>query len=185
MENLLAHIEAMIFMSSRPISSAQLATRCEVREAEVLAVLEQIRVARNVDASGIHLMTSEDGVLFATNPLCAETIAKMSQDDLDTELTRPSLETLTIIAYRGPMTKPEIEAIRGVNCTLILRNLMMRGLVDEQEDSRKMQTVYSVSMDALRFLGVHGVSELPEYDVLHGNTKIDTLLASLSSSEPL
>ena len=96
------------------------------------------------------------------------------------ELTRPSIETLTIIAYRGPITKPEIEQIRGVNCSLILRNLLMRGLVEESESVERLQPVYAISADFLRHLGLHAISDLPDYATLHGDEKISQLLRELA-----
>jgi segregation and condensation protein B len=102
------------------------------------------------------------------------------KEDVSGELTRPSLETLTIIAYRGPVTKPEIEQIRGVNCSLILRNLLMRGLVEEREEASRLQPMYTVSSDFLRHLGLSSLSELPSYGEFHGNERIDKMLADLS-----
>jgi len=66
----------------------------------------------------------------------SEIVEKFLKEELTGEMTRPQLETLTIIAYRGPMTKMEIEQIRGVNCSLILRNLLMRGLVEAKLDKK-------------------------------------------------
>ena len=97
------------------------------------------------------------------------------------ELTRPSLETLTIIAYRGPITKPEIEQIRGINCSLILRNLALRGLIEEADDAARLQPVYTVSVKFLRHLGIHAASELPQYEDLHGNERIGKMLEELNA----
>jgi len=146
-------------------------------EADLITLAEKM----NVEDSGIHLIRAGDEWQLVTNPACAEVANALVKDEAG-ELTRPSLEALTIIAYRGPITKPEIEAIRGVNCTLILRNLLMRGLVNEKEDSLKGQLVYSLSPDTMRYLGLHDVAELPEYGELHANGKIDKLLASLTAS---
>jgi segregation and condensation protein B len=100
------------------------------------------------------------------------------------ELTRPQLETLTIIAYRGPITKPEIEQIRGINCSLIIRNLLMRGLVEEAESAEKLQPVYSVSGDFVRHLGLHAIGELPEYASFHENEKMTQMLSELEQQSP-
>ena len=77
------------------------------------------------------------------------------------ELSRPSLEALTILAYRGPLTRPELEQIRGVHSSLILRNLLLRGLIEEKEDARLGQPLYSVTLDFLRHIGLASVEELP------------------------
>lgn len=114
---------------------------------------------------------------MTTAPEHAELVASFVEEDLHGELTRPQLEALTVIAYRGPITKSELEQVRGVHCGLILRNLMMRGLIQTEEDPAKLQMVYTVTMDFLRTLGVASVAELPEYEALHKEETIDRLLA--------
>ena len=181
MNELAAKIEALLFVATKPMSAKQLAGALSVQISEVDAALAELESVRNIDASGIHLVVGDEGAMLASNPAFADVVTSLAKEDIEPELTRPSLETLTIIAYRGPMTKPEIEAIRGVNCTLILRNLLMRGLIME-EDAIKLQPVYAMSNDALRVLGLHSVKELPEYDSLHANAKVDKLLAALIES---
>lgn len=180
MNELLAKIEALLFVSSKPMTTKQIAVALSLPIVEIDAALAELGTLRNIDASGIHLVVGDEGAMLATNPAFADVVASLAKEDIEPELTRPSLETLTIIAYRGPMTKPEIESIRGVNCTLILRNLLMRGLITEDEDMIKLQAVYAMSNDALRVLGLHRVEELPEYESFHTNAKIDTLLSALA-----
>ncbi len=177
-----AKIEALLFVATKPMTTKQLALALGIPTAEIDVALAELGTARNVEMSGIHLVLGDEGVMLASNPAFADVVVSLAKEDIEPELTRPSLETLTIIAYRGPMTKPEIEAIRGVNCTLILRNLLMRGLITEEEDAIKLQPVYAMSNDALRVLGLHSVKELPEYDALHTNARVDTLLAALVES---
>ena len=179
MSELVAKIEAILFVSTKPVSPKFLASACSCQIDEAVAAVDELAKERNVDASGIHVVIGEEGITMATNPSFTSIIENLSKEEIEPELTRPSLETLTIIAYRGPITKPEIEAIRGINCTLILRNLLMRGLIDEEEDVVKLQPIYSLTNDALRYLGLHNVTELADYAELHGNTKIDSLLSSL------
>lgn len=113
---------------------------------------------------------------MTTAPEHAELVASFVEEDLHGELTRPQLETLTVIAYRGPITKSELEQVRGVHCGLILRNLMMRGLIQTEEDPTKLQMVYTVTMDFLRTLGVASLAELPEYETLHTAEAMNRLL---------
>lgn len=179
MNELSAKIEALLFVATKPMLAKQLAKILGVSIEEVGASIVQLVAVRNTDASGIHVIVGDEGVQLVSNPLFADVVSALAKEDVDSELTRPSLETLTIVAYRGPMTKPEIEAIRGVNCTLILRNLLVRGLITEEEDSIKLQAVYTLSNDALRYLGLHDVKELSDYEALHGNNKIDKLLETI------
>ncbi len=179
MELLKAKIEAVLFVATKPLSVKGLARAVDGSETDVRTLLDTMIVERNVDENGVHILQHGDDVQFVTNPHCAAIVAAFTDDDMDAELTKPSVEALTIVAYRGPLTKAEIEAIRGVNCSLIIRNLLLRGLVVEREDAIKMQPVLSLSADALCYFGVHRVEELPDYDTLHTNAKIDQLLAAL------
>ncbi len=88
-----------------------------------------------------------------------------------------------MIAYRGPVTKPEIEQVRGVNCGIILRNLLIRGLVEEQEDPTRLQPVYTVSMDFLKELGLHNAGELPRFEDFHNNPSIQELFEELQHQQ--
>lgn len=171
-------LEAVLFAAPKPILPARLASILGVSLDDVTREIAALRDRRNTEDSGIFLVESGEGVSLATNPALHETVRAFIGDDTETELTRPSLETLTIVAYRGPITKPEIEMIRGVNCTMILRNLLMRGLIVEGDDAQKMQPVYTLSTDAMSHLGIATLAELPSYADFHGNTKIDKLLAS-------
>lgn len=182
MNDLVIQLEALLFVATRPMTMKQIAAALDASAADVSSALDELCAMRNGENSGIHVVQSEEGIVLATNPSCAQVVQRLAKEDVDAELTRPSLETLTIIAYRGPITRPEIEMIRGVNCAIILRNLLMRGLITEEEDRMKLQPVYALSSDAVRHFGLHNVTELPEYASLHGDAKIDALLATMSDS---
>ncbi|MEK7537609.1 MAG: SMC-Scp complex subunit ScpB, partial [Patescibacteria group bacterium] len=92
------------------------------------------------------------------------------------ELTRPALETLTIVAYRGPISKIQLDTIRGVNCSLILRHLMIKGLVEAKHAKDKYQTTYRVSADFVRFLGLTDITQLPDYEQLHVDERLEQIL---------
>ncbi|MFA6131833.1 MAG: SMC-Scp complex subunit ScpB [Patescibacteria group bacterium] len=176
-------LEAILFAAAKPLDIKTLAKALNTNQETLREAIEELKNLRNVESSGIHFLEQEGKLQLATNPAAAEAVKIFAKEDMGGELTRPSLETLTIIAYRGPMTKPEIEQIRGINCTLILRNLLMRGLIEEKDDSTKLQSVYSVSLDFLRHLGVKNVSELPEFENFNNNPQIDQMIRELSGAE--
>lgn len=181
MRQLIAQLEACLFVATKPVSMRDLARLVDTSESEVhQAVLELVQL-RNVSTSGVHVLVLDSQVQLVTNPDCHESVSRLAKEENPPELTQPSLEALTIIAYRGPITKAEIEAIRGVNCSVIIRNLLMRGLIDERNDAVKLQPVYTLSPDTLRFLGLHSLEELPDYATLHANAHIDKLLAGIMS----
>ena len=105
-------------------------------------------------------------------------VKKFIKSEISDELTKPALETLTIIAYRGPISKAELEIIRGVNCSLILRNLLMRGLIEAGEDRKKMVVLYNITFEFLKYLGLNQLSDLPDFEKLNRNNNLDKLLAA-------
>jgi segregation and condensation protein B len=113
----------------------------------------------------------------------AETVRSVLKAEVQGELSRPSMEALAILAYRGPMTRPELEQIRGVQSALILRNLMMRGLVEMGEETRVGQPTYSVTLDFYKHLGLAKPEELPDYQALRGNSAVEQALAELEPKE--
>lgn len=126
--------------------------------------------------SGIIITKIGDKVQMATTPSNAKVIQKFIKEETEGELTKVSLETLTIIAYRGPVSRAEIEQIRGVNCAIILRNLLIRGLIESKEDKKKMQTIYNISFDFLRFLGISNAKELPNFESLNSAENLQKIL---------
>ncbi len=173
---LTAKIESILFVAARPLSLKKLAEVCGATKEEVSAAVQEIIAAYNTEARGVRILHNGDDVQMATAPEVSKMVQDFLKDETTGELTKPSLETLTIIAYRGPITKPELEQIRGVNCSLILRNLMMRGLVEAQGEPGKPETRYRVTMDFLRFLGVSSVEELPDFEKLRTHENIVRVL---------
>ncbi|MBI5222644.1 MAG: SMC-Scp complex subunit ScpB [Candidatus Magasanikbacteria bacterium] len=165
--NLNSQIESILFVASKPLTAKQIARAIQQKAADVEMALEDLKAKYNQPASGLRVLHEGDNYQMATNPENSAVVEMFIKDEAAGELTRPQLETLTVIAYRGPITRPELEQIRGVNCAIILRNLLIRGLIDEHDDEKKILPVYSLSMEAVRHLGVNTVSELPDYETLH------------------
>lgn len=164
-------LESILFVSDKPLSIKKLALLASAPTADIEREVELLQERYDAKSSGIVLIRNEDRVQFTTNPEHAETIRLYLHEDTTGELTRPALETLSVVSYRGPVTKTEIEEIRGVNCSLALRNLSIRGLIDAKDDPVRGEKVYSVSFDFLRHLGVSSLEELPEYSRLNQKTE--------------
>lgn len=178
-------IESLLFISTKPLSIKDLGKLTSEKEAEIERALGELQEKYNQEGSGIWILENKKVRLseyqMATNPGAREIVGKFLKDEVIGELTRASLETLTIIAYRGPMTKPEIEQIRGINCSQILRNLLIKGLAEIEEKNK--EPYYSLSMEFLRYLGVTSARELPDYDKLHQHESLEEFLASTNSHE--
>jgi len=169
-------VESLLFIANRPMSVKKVAEFLGADKEEVRRAVDELAELYNQEGRGIRVMRHGGEVQMTTAPDNAKAVQEFIKDETTGELTKPSLEALTIIAYRGPITKPELEQIRGVNCSLILRNLMMRGLVESDGEPGQPQTTYRATMDFLRFLGVSGVEELPDYEKLRSHESVVKVL---------
>ncbi|MDO8560307.1 MAG: SMC-Scp complex subunit ScpB [bacterium] len=177
MANLSATIEALLLVSNRPMTVRELATLAEASpkdtEQAVTALSQQYD--QRLDG-GILLQRAGGQVQLVTAGGAAPAVQRFLKQETTGELTRAQLETLTIIAYRGPVTRAELEQIRGVNCAIILRNLMIRGLIEAQADRQVGIIRYVVSLDFLKHLGYATVEQLPDYLRLHTLDTVGRLL---------
>ena len=174
--SLLSQVESILFVASKPLTAKQISKAVQKKEVEVEEILETLKMKFNGEESGIFILAEGEKYQMATNSKNAEVVDMFIKDEVSGELTKAQLETLTVVAYRGPITRPELEQIRGVNCAVIIRNLLMRGLVEESDDEQKILPVYTLSVEALRHLGVKSVSELPDFETLHAHEFIDNAL---------
>jgi segregation and condensation protein B len=181
MANLEAKIEALLAVSPRPLDIKKLAELTGAEKDEVRQAVATLGNRLREAGSGVAIMHIDDEVRMGSSPETTETVKAFIKDETTGELTRPQLETLTVIAYRGPVSKAELEQIRGVNCTMIIRNLLMRGLVEEHSENGVMQ--YSVSMEFMSFLGAASVAELPDYEMLRRDKRIEDILELAGKQE--
>lgn len=171
-----ASIESLLFVEPKPVSIRQISKLLDVTPDEVKTAIEELQAHHAERKGGMVVVVQDDAVQLTTAPDFAEFIAGYLKQDGMAELTRPSLETLTIIAYRGPVPKSQIELIRGVNCSLILRNLMIRGLIEQVGETETGTPVYQVTIDFLRHIGLTEITELPDYEELNTNVHLQELL---------
>jgi len=173
---LVRQIEAVLFISPRPLTKLKLVALLESDKEAIAQAIKELKADYASRDGGLAVLEHENEVQLVTSANVATLVRKFLKEELTGELTRPSLETLTIIAYRGPITKSDLEKIRGVNCSIILRNLMIRGLVQAEEDKKRLMTYYTVSTDFVRHLGLTAIKDLPQYDELHDPEVVERLL---------
>ena len=163
--NTSAHIEALLFWKNEAVSTKWLAKTLEKTDEEIVSALGELR--ESLKDRGIFLLEQNGEVALKTNPEASPLIEKLSKDELVKELTPSALETLTIILYRGPISKKEIDYIRGVNSGFILRNLLIRGLIQKETNETSTtgrSNVYQPTLDLLSLLGVSKLEELEGYE---------------------
>lgn len=169
-------IESLLFVSAKALSVKDLADFLQEDKKKVEEILQELSAEYNNKERGIRIIENNKKYQMASSPENSKELRKFLQREISTELTPASLETLTIIAYRGPIKKSDLEKIRGINCSLILRNLLLRGLIEELTDKNEEEKLYALSFDFIKFLGVNTVKDLPDYDKFHNNKDIDRVL---------
>lgn len=118
---------------------------------------------------GIRLVRKDDEAAIATAPEVSGLIEKLSQEELSRDIGRAGLETLSVILFYGPISRRDIDFIRGVNSTFIIRSLLIRGLVERTEDPRDQRVfLYKPTFDLLMHLGISKVEDLPDYQLVRG-----------------
>ena len=160
-------IESVVFASGKPLAVSRLAKIVGTSVSNAETVLSALEKEYAEMQRGLRLVRKGTTVQMVTAPENAKTVGKLFQKETAEKLSDVALETLAIVAYRGPVVRADIEAVRGVNCTYILRNLLLRGLIERNEPAKgTRQGTYEISVELLRHLGVHSVKDLPSFDDL-------------------
>jgi len=164
-KNKLAGLEALLFIYGEPIETKKLAKILEISESELkeYIILLENELAR--EERGLSIIQDKGKIQLATKPIFSKLLEEVTKQEFAEALTPAALETLSIIAYAGPISRADIEYIRGVNSSFILRMLVMRGLVEREINPKRANAyVYSASFDLLRYLGLSNAIDLPDHD---------------------
>ena len=140
---------------------AEILDKSEEETSDALDILEQ-----KLENRGIRLLKKDGRVMLSTAPEAAKVCEEISKEEFNKDIGKAGVETLSIIIYRGPISRPEIDYIRGVNSSFTLRNLIVRGLAERKtnpKDSRSF--LYSPSFKLLQYLGVNNINKLPQYEL--------------------
>ncbi len=177
-DTLLSALESLLFVSGEPLSYARLAKILTLSEQEVAEkITELAKLYRERPDSGLMLLHDESTVGLATKPDNAMFVEALTKSALQESLSKAALEVLSIIAYRAPVSRAEIDAIRGVNCSFTLRNLLLRDLISKEgnpSDSRGY--LYRPTLKFLQVLGIEDISALPDYQVLSQDERLRMVL---------
>jgi segregation and condensation protein B len=178
-----ALIEALLFATAQPMTVRKIAEAISQSSEETEKALITLQERLSSSGSGTQLVSSGHTAELVTHPEAADIVRAALKQEMHGELSKPSLETLSILAYRGPMTRPELEQIRGVQSSLILRNLALRGLIEQKEDVRLGQPTYGVTVEFFMHIGLSGAEELPDYVELRGHSSVEQALRELVALE--
>lgn len=161
-----ALIEALLFVSSTPISINQLASVLDETNGVIKNEVETLEDGYK-EKSGLRIQRKGNKVQLTTAPEISGLIETFLGVETTTTLSRASLETLAIIAFKQPVTRPTIEEVRGVNSDGVVRNLLSKGLIEElgRSDGLGRAILYGTSSDFLSHFGLNSLDDLPALDL--------------------
>ncbi len=171
-------IEAILLVVDTPVTSLTIAQVTNTPEVEVIKSLKKLQKEFDEREGGITLREVAGGWRFYTNEHSAEVVERFLKDGLTARLTQASLETLAVIAYKQPVSRGRIAAIRGVNVDGVVRTLLNRGLIEESGAETDSQAVlYKTTPYFLERLGIASLEELPPVaDYLPNMAALDAII---------
>jgi segregation and condensation protein B len=154
-------LEALLFVAAEPVATAQLATALDVAPSVVERGLNELDAS--LQSRGLRLQRHAGRVQLTTAPQLAELIERFLGLEATSHLSRAALETLAIIAYQQPVTRPQIDAIRGVNSDSMMKSLLSKNLILEsgRADGPGRPILYSTTPEFLQHFGLNSILEMP------------------------
>lgn len=156
-----ARIEALLFVAAGPVSPNQIAAALDLPTREIESALNEL--AADLQTRGLRLQNHQGRFQLTTAPELGSMIEKFLGLETTSRLSQAALETLAVIAYMQPATRPQIDAVRGVNSDTVLKSLLSKGLVQEvgRASSAGRPILYSTTTDFLQHFGFNSIKDLP------------------------
>ncbi|OHA23970.1 MAG: hypothetical protein A3B11_01840 [Candidatus Taylorbacteria bacterium RIFCSPLOWO2_01_FULL_44_26] len=165
-------IEAILFWKGEPMTIKKLTQLIDTDESSIQAGITNL--AENLKGRGLTLVENADSVSLGTTKELSGLIEKLNKDDLSGDLGKAGLETISIVLYCGPISRADIDHIRGVNSSFILRALLVRGLIERLENQLTSNRgfVYQPTIALLSHLGISKLNQLPDYPSIRSEIEI-------------
>lgn len=162
-------VEVLLFISSSPVPISRIASALDTTEAKIRKALENLKETYQKNR-GLIIQQTSNKVQLVSNPILSEEIEKFLGIEVTTKLSQASMEALAIIAYKQPITRPEIDEIRGVNSDGVVRNLLSKGLLEEvgRLEVAGRPILYETTSDFLSFFGLASLKDLPAFETIPG-----------------
>jgi len=159
-------VEAILFVTGNAVEKREICRALEIQEAELEETLDAMESGYDFDRRGLRLLRFGAHVQLATRPDYAPYVEKLLQPVQKQSLSSAIMETLAVIAYRQPVTKAEIEQIRGVKCDYSVQSLTVKGLIEEvgRKETLGRPILYGTTDAFLRHFCISSISDLPEID---------------------
>ncbi|MDX9913134.1 MAG: SMC-Scp complex subunit ScpB [Candidatus Moranbacteria bacterium] len=176
-EKIKSIIESILFARGEEISFLQLAKTIEIKKSEVISAVDELIVQYQEGKKGFGIIKNGENIQMVTNPDNAQFVERTIKKNLQETMSRTALEVLAIVAYRGPVSRADIEAIRGVNSSFTLRNLLMRGLIIKSTNENDQRGyLYNISSEFIKKMGIGKIDELPDYEGLSKDKRVESII---------
>ena len=161
--NVKGRIEAILFVAGEPVSIKDLARVLQMGEKELSRVLKEIKDEYDYENRGFLLKRFGSHVQLATRPLYSGDVVRLLQPVQQQSLSQAAMEMLAVVAYKQPVTRAEVEQIRGVKCDYSLQSLILKGLIEEagRKDTIGRPIIYRTTDQFLSHFGIQSLEELP------------------------
>jgi segregation and condensation protein B len=167
--NTIAYLEALLFVATEPVTVTQLASALDISSREVEKAIAVLEAQYSLDAlnRGLRLQRHRGRIQLTTAPEMAPIVEKFLGLEATSRLSRAALEALAIAAYQQPVTRPEIDAVRGVNSDAVLKSLLSKGLLQEigRADRPGRPILYTTTADFLQHFGLNSLGDLPPINI--------------------
>lgn len=164
-DDIKAGIEALLFVSGERLDTDELLKLLQIEEKELKTIMQELMLEYHQSARGLQIISLEEGYIMATKPEFTDLVSKLVKP-ARFRLSTAALETLAVIAYRQPVTRAEIEQIRGVKVERVLSNLLEKGIIreDGHKEAAGKPILYRTSYEFLKLFGLSSLEELPQLD---------------------
>jgi segregation and condensation protein B len=168
---LVSQLEGLLFVAPEPVALSQLAQALELTGAEVETGLKDLEAS--LAGRGLRLQRHAGRVQLTTAPELSGLIERFLGLEASSKLSRAALETLAIIAYQQPVTRPQVDAVRGVNSDGVMKSLLSKGLINEagRAEGPGRPILYGTSPDFLQHFGINSLTELPALQIVEDQDK--------------
>lgn len=185
-ENLENALEALLFVSGDGLKISDIAEMLELTKPELNGAVKILK-EKYSGASGIHLITYNGKIQLCSNPDYAETVAKVLNPIKEKALSTAALETVAIIAYKQPITRLELESIRGVNCDYVVQVLLKHNLIEVvgRKDVIGKPLLFGTTDEFLKRFQIDSIKDLPDYEQLLENIRVISMAGDNSEQKGL
>ena len=182
MNEIQSKIQSLLFVANKPLTTSAISKFVECSTEEADQALRELLAMHS--ETGVVLLESNGSWQFSTNPSNAALVKNFLNIELREKLTDATVETLAIIAYRQPISRAELEAIRGVNCQYSIRNLLVRGLIQKSSQKEARGVMYETTPEFLQHLGIQSVNDLPSFEGLSEKIQLPDIKSTVSEENP-